>query len=168
MEQFANAAQTTLGANVLITDTSVTVVSAALFPTTGNFRILVDSELMLVTSVNGLSFAVTRNVEGTAAATHAAGASVEHIITAGGLTAALGGQSTIQKGTATLGSGGNVTVTGVTLTASSAIVVTRNTGSGTLGNLSAPSAQRNVGASSFEILSDQASERSTVDWVVVG
>jgi hypothetical protein len=169
MEFFANTAETTLTANVASGDASIPVAAAALFPTSGNFRVLVDSELMLVTSVNGLAFAVTRGIEGTTATTHAQGATVTHTITAGGLTAALGGQSTLQAGTATLGAGGNVTVTGVSLTASSKIQVTRNTASGTLGNLSAPSAQRNVGSSgSFEIVSDQSSERSTVDWFVVG
>lgn len=75
---------------------------------------------------------------------------------------------TIQAGTATLVAG-TVTVAGVAITATSRIQVTRKTGAGTLGNLSAPSGSRTTGASgSFVINSDQSSETSTVDYLIVG
>jgi hypothetical protein len=85
-EQFANAAQSTLAGAISNVATTLTVASAAAFPTTGTFRIIVDSEIMLVTGVAGAVFTVTRGAEGTAAAAHASGATVTGIITAGALT----------------------------------------------------------------------------------
>jgi hypothetical protein len=58
-----------------------------LFPTTGQFRIKIDAELMLVTAVSGTTFTVTRGIEGSTAASHANGATVTHILTAGALGA---------------------------------------------------------------------------------
>jgi hypothetical protein len=65
--------------------TSLSVTDASRFPTAGNFRLLVESELMLVTGVSSNTFTVTRGIEGTVAAAHAAGREVSHIITAGAL-----------------------------------------------------------------------------------
>jgi len=89
LEQFANDAASELAVPCLIGDDAITVVSAGTFPTVGPFRIRVDVELMLVTSVSGSLFNVTRGIEGTSAAAHAQGATVTHIITAGGLIAAI-------------------------------------------------------------------------------
>lgn len=80
-----------------------------------------------------------------------------------------------QAGVATL-AGGTVTVTGVTLTATSRILISRKTAGGTAGTggLYAPSANRNTGASTFEIRSADtagalvATDTSVVDWVVLG
>lgn len=80
-----------------------------------------------------------------------------------------------QAGVATLASG-TVTVTGVTLTATSRVVVSRKTAGGTAGTggLYAPSANRNTGASTMEIRSADtagavvATDTSVVDWVVLG
>ncbi len=69
-EKFANAAQTTLDGAIDDTTTSVVVTSATAFPTAGNFRILVGTEIMLVTGVSGDTFTVTRGVESTVAAAH--------------------------------------------------------------------------------------------------
>lgn len=78
------------------------------------------------------------------------------------------GVAAIQKGRVTL-VGGTATVSGVSITATSRILLTRNTTSGTLGNLSAPDASRTPGAAgSFVVNSDQATESSTVDWLIVG
>jgi phage tail sheath protein FI len=58
-------------------DTSLTVASAAGFPTTGSFTILVDTEAMTVTAGAGTTtWTVTRGVNGTTAATHAVNAPV--------------------------------------------------------------------------------------------
>ena len=59
--------------------------SAVGFPTGGNFRIIIDSEIMLVTAVQGKTFTVTRAQEGTSAASHNAAAAVFHVLTAGSL-----------------------------------------------------------------------------------
>ena len=63
-EQFKNLASTTLSGDIDNATTSVGVASAMGF-TGGNFRILVDSEIMLVTGVSGTTFTVVRHQEGT-------------------------------------------------------------------------------------------------------
>ena len=87
-EQFANNAQTTLTAVLNSTATSLTVVAATGFPTTAQFRILIDNELLLVTSLGSspyTTWTVTRAIEGTTAASHSSGATVTQVLTAGGL-----------------------------------------------------------------------------------
>lgn len=87
-EVFANSAASTLSAAITTTGaTSCTVTSATGFPSSGNFRMLVDSEIMIVTAVAGSTFTITRGAEGTTAATHANGAAVTHVLTAGALAA---------------------------------------------------------------------------------
>ena len=85
-ELFKNLASTTLSGDIDAVTTSVGVASAMGF-TGGNFRILVDSEIMLVTAVSGTTFTVTRGVEGTSASAHSNGATAKHILTAGALDA---------------------------------------------------------------------------------
>jgi hypothetical protein len=86
LEQYANNATTTLSAAIISTSaTTLTVTSATLFPGSGNFRILIDTELMLVTGVSGTTFTVTRGVEGTTAALHLISAQVSCILTAASL-----------------------------------------------------------------------------------
>jgi len=81
-EQFANKASTTLAANIASGDTTLTVSSSANFPTVPNFRILIESEILLVTAVSGTTFTITRGKEGTTAASHVAGKPIDHILTA--------------------------------------------------------------------------------------
>ncbi len=82
-EKFANDAQTTLDGAIDDTTTSIVVTSATAFPTTGNFRILVGTELMLVTGVSGVTFTATRGVEGTVAVSHTNNRPVTCIVTDG-------------------------------------------------------------------------------------
>lgn len=84
-EKFANQAQDYLASGINNSVTSLTLVSASEFPTSGNFRIRVDSEFMLVTAVSGNTFTVTRGVESSTAVSHSAGAIVSLIMTAGSL-----------------------------------------------------------------------------------
>lgn len=88
-ENLANEFQTTLAAAITGTgDTSISLSSTAGAPAP-NYRIRIDDELMLVTAVSGsgpYTATVTRGVEGTTAATHSNGATVTHVLTAGGLT----------------------------------------------------------------------------------
>lgn len=88
MEQFANSASSTLNGTISSSVTSLTVASASTFPSSGNFRIIVDSEIMLVTAVSTNTFTVTRGYESTVAASHTSGVAVTHILTAGSLTQA--------------------------------------------------------------------------------
>lgn len=93
-EQFTNAAQTTLAAPLSAGATSLTVTSAAAFPAAGTFRVLIGGELLTVTAVSGANWTVTRAAEvyagAQAAAAHAAGAQVTHVLTAAALAAATG------------------------------------------------------------------------------
>lgn len=85
-EQFANNAITTLSSGITNISTSLTVVSAALFPKLPQFRILVETEVMLVTAVNGNVFTVSRGIENTVQTSHNSGATVASILTSGALT----------------------------------------------------------------------------------
>ena len=87
VEQFANNPQTTLAGNALAGDATISVTSAAAFPATGQFRLVIDNEILLVTNVAGTTFTVTRGVEGTAAAGHNAGVTVTCILTAAAVQA---------------------------------------------------------------------------------
>lgn len=85
-EQFKNASSTTLAA--AITDpaaTTITVASASALPASPQFRLIVDTEVMLVTAIAGNVLTVVRGAEGTTAATHAIAAAVTHILTVASL-----------------------------------------------------------------------------------
>lgn len=88
-EQFANNAFTTVNQGGGIDDNTDPVVFAvsnsAAFPTTGNFRIKIDEEIMLVTSVSDGEFTCTRGVEGSPITAHANKAAIRHVFTAGAL-----------------------------------------------------------------------------------
>lgn len=78
----ANFAQGTLAAAVTTTDeTSIIVTSEAGFPSTP-FIISIDTEAMLVTTVDTVTWTVTRGYEGSTAAAHANGAVIFHDISA--------------------------------------------------------------------------------------
>lgn len=85
-ETFRNLAYTQLNGGIDDTVTTVTVDSAMGF-TGGDFRILIDSEVMKVTGVSGLDLTVVRHQEGTIAASHADDAPVYHVLTADALAA---------------------------------------------------------------------------------
>lgn len=84
-ERFANDAESTLSASINDSVTTVTVDDASAFPTEGDFRIIIQNELLLVTAVSGNDLTVVRGIEGTAAAAHPESESVFHIITTSGL-----------------------------------------------------------------------------------
>lgn len=104
-EQFSNFAETTLVSDIALGATSLTVVSAAGFPTVAQYRIQIDSELFIVTGFTSPTiWLVTPGAEGTTQAAHLAGASVTAVLTGG----ALGGVSDAAAGTPalrTLGTG---------------------------------------------------------------
>jgi hypothetical protein len=86
MERFKNLASTQLNGAI---DNAVNtiIVDSAMGFTGGDFRILIDSEIMKVTGVSGLNFTVTRGAEGTVPTSHADDALVRHILTVGALDA---------------------------------------------------------------------------------
>ena len=71
-EELVNNAQTTLNGGIGASDTSIVVANALVFPGTGNFRLLLESELVLCTAVSGNTLTVVRAQEGTANVAHAA------------------------------------------------------------------------------------------------
>lgn len=86
-EKFSNNASSTLstGVNAVVTTLPVAA-GGAPFPTSGTFRVRVESELMIVTGGQGTnSWTVTRGAEGTTAAAHTSGTGVTHVLTAGAL-----------------------------------------------------------------------------------
>lgn len=99
-EQFANTASSTLVNTISPVALSLQVASAAPFPGLPQFRLLIDSEIVLVTAVSGVIYTVARGQEGTAAASHLAGAAVTHVLTAGSLAAAVGDPNNPWPGTA--------------------------------------------------------------------
>ena len=84
-ERFSNQASTTLASSVSSGDLSITVQSTTHFPTQAEFRIRIGQELLLITGVAGATWTVSRGVESTTAASHAAGSAVVAVLTAGGL-----------------------------------------------------------------------------------
>jgi hypothetical protein len=86
VEQFSNAPQTTITEDLTDVETDVDVASFAGFPTAAQYRILIESELMLVTAGAGTgTWTVTRGAEGTANVAHSSGATVTHVLTAGAI-----------------------------------------------------------------------------------
>jgi hypothetical protein len=84
-ERFANNASSALSSGIGASDTTLTVNAPGAFPSSGNFRLIIDSEYILVTGVAGAVFTITRGIEGSTAASHLAFATVTHIVTAGAL-----------------------------------------------------------------------------------
>lgn len=84
-EQFANDADTTLDGAIDGSQTTLDVTDPSRFPSVGQFRIVIDAEIMLVTSVSGSTFTVTRAQEGTTGASHVDLSGVSHRLTAGAL-----------------------------------------------------------------------------------
>ncbi|MGH7487131.1 MAG: hypothetical protein ACREMY_16235 [bacterium] len=84
-ELYANKAASTLDGDIDDSVTTLDVVDASTFPSGGNFRIIIDSEIMIVTAVSSETFTVTRGAESTTAASHSDGQAVTHVLTAASL-----------------------------------------------------------------------------------
>jgi hypothetical protein len=80
--QLINNGQTTLGVIMNSSVTSMTVSSGTGFPSDGEFYILINTEIMLVTSVTGSVWTVERGVEGTTAEGHAIDVEIKAVTTA--------------------------------------------------------------------------------------
>jgi hypothetical protein len=89
MELFNNYQTLTLGAPVGMLDLTVTLSAGegSGLPSGGNYRILIDVEIMLVTGRTGDVLTVLRGQEGTTQLTHSSGASVILGLTAGAIAA---------------------------------------------------------------------------------
>lgn len=82
MEQFKNLGTTTLNGGINNSVTSITVTDGSVFPSSGNFRIKIDNEFLLVTARSSNTLTVTRGIESSSAASHSDGVDVEHTFTA--------------------------------------------------------------------------------------
>lgn len=80
-ERFVNGGSTTLSGDVMSSDTTIDVASASGFPSEGDFRILINAEVLLVTKVVSTTFTVQRGADNTVASDHSDTDAVEAIIT---------------------------------------------------------------------------------------
>lgn len=81
IERYANNAQSLLNGGIDNVTTTVVVDSASSFPTDGQFRVIVGSEVMIVTGVSSNTFTVLRGQDGSAAASHLDDTPIVHIFT---------------------------------------------------------------------------------------
>lgn len=86
-EKYSNFATSTLASGITASDTSVTLVDGSKFPTTGDFRVLLESELVKCTARSGNVLTIVRAQESTSAASHASGVVASNVLTSGALTA---------------------------------------------------------------------------------
>ena len=120
VEVFANAANTTLSAAITVAgSTSFTVTSGVQFPTvsatTGTqFRVIIDSELFVVTDSTTATWTVVPAIEGTTAATHLISAPVTAIATATGLGSKTPRYTTVFRTTAYTAVDGDIVVADTT------------------------------------------------------
>lgn len=84
-ERFVNNTTTTVVGTLTAGATSVPVADGSAFPSEGDFRVKIDSEILLVTARSGNTLTATRGAEGTTAASHSSGATVAPLLTAGSL-----------------------------------------------------------------------------------
>src|SRR6266498_3931144 len=85
-EQLANNAASTLNGGIDNVVTSLVVANGTVFPASGNFRILIDTELILVGARSGNTLSsLTRGIEATTATSHSNGVAVTHVLTTAGL-----------------------------------------------------------------------------------
>jgi hypothetical protein len=85
VEQLQNNAITALDGAINSAVTSITVDDGSVFPSSGNFRLKCDDELMICTARTGNTLTVTRAAESTTAASHSDDALIEHVLTKAGL-----------------------------------------------------------------------------------
>jgi len=84
-ERMENNGITTLSAGITAVVTTVTVADGSVFPATGDYRVIVGTEIMLVTARSTNDLTVVRGVEGTTAAAQSSGDAIRMILTAGAL-----------------------------------------------------------------------------------
>lgn len=91
LESVANNIITTLNGAITNSATTLTLTSAPANMPTARFRLLIDSEIIIVGTRSGTSCSgLTRGAEGTTAASHSSGATVTHSFTAGAAHALVG------------------------------------------------------------------------------
>lgn len=133
-EIFANDARDAVNTAMDASITTLVVKDASTFPTTGNFRVNIGTEIMLVTAVSGATFTVVRGIEGTTAAGNSVDDVVTGIVTAAGIEQMAKDyvplwKNTPQLGSLTNGAGTNLLLTDFTwVNQGSAVAVDINQG----------------------------------------
>jgi hypothetical protein len=84
-ESYKSLAQDQLNGGIDSSQTTLTVNTGSVFPSTGNFRLLCDSEIMICTARSSNTLTVVRGQEGTTGASHANNAPIYHVATAGSI-----------------------------------------------------------------------------------
>jgi hypothetical protein len=80
-EKYANFATTTLNGAINSSVTSITVTDGSVFPSSGDFRVTVEAEIMLCTARSSNTLTVVRGQEGTTAASHGNGLQIKSVLT---------------------------------------------------------------------------------------
>ncbi len=80
-ERIANDAESTLAASINTSATAVVLINGSSFPTEGDFRVVIDNEIMLVTARSGNTLTVVRGIENTVATNHSMDAPVINLLT---------------------------------------------------------------------------------------
>lgn len=80
-EQFANEAADVLNGAIDASQTSITVVDGSEFPSSGNFRVRIENEILICTARSTNTLTVQRGQEGTTGASHSDSSVVTHILT---------------------------------------------------------------------------------------
>jgi len=83
-EQTANIATTTLNGAINNSTTTVVVTDGSVFPSVGNFRVMVDDEIMICTARSTNTLTVSRGQDGTTGASHSDLAPIGMIFSAEG------------------------------------------------------------------------------------
>ena len=145
--------------------TSLTVASAAGFPASGNYTILVDAEAMTVTAGQGTTtWTVTRGVNGTTAAAHALNASVSFssggLLLGAALANAYPSGSTVrlanaQPGTTVFRVASTVPIAAGTLVAGTMLTIAQGANSGTQIVASVQTEQLGGGAVTYRVTLQQ-------------
>ena len=97
-EKFANFAETTLNTSINNSTTTVVVVDGSVFPSSGDFRIVIEDEIMVCTARSTNTLTVTRGAESTTAASHTSGVVVKSPLTAASIKKLV--EDNIQNGAA--------------------------------------------------------------------
>lgn len=95
-EQITNLSSGFVNTAIGVADTSISIFGG-IWPASGNFRLRIENELLLVTAVSGsgpYTFTVTRGIESTTAASHSVGTYVAEVLTAGSIIQAIKDQIT--------------------------------------------------------------------------
>jgi len=86
-EQYANTPQDTLNGAIDNVQVSIVLNDASEFSSAGDYRIVIESEILKVTARSGNTLTVVRGQEGTTAASHGNGTAVAQALTRDGLLA---------------------------------------------------------------------------------